>query len=73
MDESHLKFQADGLRSHRQRLGLSAKDYGRLIGVSGLTVYHWETGKTKPRRRQLPAIEAARAISKREILKRLAQ
>jgi DNA-binding XRE family transcriptional regulator len=66
-----LRFRADGLRTHRAKLGLSAKDYGRLIGVSGLTIYHWEDGKAKPRRRQLPAIAAVRGMGKREAEQRL--
>jgi DNA-binding XRE family transcriptional regulator len=66
-----LRFRADGLRTHRSKLGLSAKDYGRLVGVSGLTIYHWEDGKSKPRRRQLPAIAAVRGLGKREALKML--
>src|SRR4051812_31224722 len=61
-----LRFRADGMRTHRKKLGLSAKDYGALVGVSGLTIYHWETGKAKPRRRQLPAIAAVRGLGKRE-------
>ena len=69
----NLRFRVDGLRSHRERLGLSAKDYGKLIGVSGLTIYHWEAGKAKPRRRQLPAIAAVRGMGKREAVQRLAQ
>jgi DNA-binding XRE family transcriptional regulator len=66
-----LRFRRDGLKTHRAKLGLSAKDYGKLIGVSGLTVYHWEAGKAKPRRRQLPAIAAIRGLGKREVLARL--
>lgn len=65
----NLRFRVDGLKSHRGRLGLSAKDYGRLIGVSGLTIYHWEAGKAKPRRKQLPAIAAVRKMGRREALK----
>ena len=67
----NLRFRADGLRTHRARLGLSAKDYGKLVGVSGLTIYHWEAGKAKPRRRQLPAIAAVRGLGKREAAQRL--
>jgi DNA-binding transcriptional regulator YiaG len=66
-----LRFRSDGLRTHRAKLGLSAKDYGKLIGVSGLTVYHWEAGKAKPRRRQLAALAAVRGLGKREALRRL--
>ena len=51
--------------------GFSAKDYGKLMGVSGLTIYHWEAGKSKPRRSQLARIVAMRGIGKREALQRL--
>jgi DNA-binding XRE family transcriptional regulator len=67
----HLRFRKDGLKTHRAKLGLSARDYGKLVGVSGLTIYHWESGKAKPRRRQLPAIAALRGLGKREALARL--
>jgi DNA-binding transcriptional regulator YiaG len=68
----NARFRADGLRSHRARLGISAQDYGRLIGVSALTVYNWESGKAKPRKRQLAALQAVRAQGKRELMRRLA-
>jgi DNA-binding transcriptional regulator YiaG len=65
------RLRIDGLKAHRARLGLSAKDYGKLLGVSGLTVYHWESGQSKPRRSQLLAIVAVRGLGKREALQRL--
>ncbi len=65
------RLRIDGLKGHRSRLGLSAKDYGQLMGVSGLTIYNWEAGKSKPRRSQLPRIVAVRGIGKREALLRL--
>jgi hypothetical protein len=37
-----------------------------------LTIYHWEAGKSKPRKKQLPAIAAIRGLGKREALARLA-
>ena len=33
-DATKTRFVAKGLRAHRTRLGLSAEDYGRLVGVS---------------------------------------
>ena len=66
-----LRFRKDGLKTHRAKLGLSAKDYGALVGVTGLTIYHWESGVSKPRRKQLPAIAAVRKLGKREALARL--
>jgi DNA-binding transcriptional regulator YiaG len=66
-----IRFRADGLKSHRAKLGLSAKDYGRLVGVAGLTIYHWEGGKARPRKAQLAKLAAVRGLGKREALKRL--
>lgn len=71
-DETKLRFQAKGLATLRMRLGLSAYDLGRLVGVSGQSIYHWEAGKTAPRASQLPAIAAVRKLGKREALARLA-
>jgi len=44
-------------------LGLSAAQAGAMLGVSGQTIYHWESGKAKPRARQMPAIAAMRKLS----------
>lgn len=67
----NARLRIDGLKAHRNRLGLSAADYGTLLGVSSLTVYNWENGKSKPRRSQLPSIVAVRGIGKREAMQRL--
>lgn len=53
-------------KTQRDRLGLSAKDYGLLVGVSGLTIYNWEQGKSRPRQAQLASLAAVRGIGKRE-------
>lgn len=66
-----IRFRADGLRSHRQRLGISAEDYGKLVGVSGLSIYHWESGKVRPRRQQVARLASVRGLGKREAMKRL--
>lgn len=66
-----IRFRADGLKSHRQRLGISAEDYGRLVGASGLSVYHWESGKVRPRREQVAKLAGVRGLGKREAMKRL--
>lgn len=67
------RFVAKGLRSLRTRLGLSAADFGRLAGVSGQSIYLWETGKSTPRPAQQAKLAALRGIGKREALKRLAE
>ncbi len=65
------RFSARGLKTHREKVGLSAADYAMLVGVTGQTVYNWEQGKSKPRDEQLAALLAVRDLGKREALKRL--
>ena len=66
-----LRFTAKGLRSQRSRLGLSAANYAKLIGVTGQTVYSWERGTSRPRKQQIERIAALRSIGKKEALTRL--
>jgi DNA-binding transcriptional regulator YiaG len=68
-----VRYSSRSVRAQRQRLGLSAEDYGRLVGVSGLTIYNWEHEKARPRKAQLAALVAARGIGKREALTKLAE
>lgn len=67
------RWNRRGLAAHRKRLGLSAKEYGALIGVTAQTIYHWEGGAQRPRKRQLAAVVAVRGLGKRAALARLAQ
>lgn len=64
--ESHHRFSAKGLASQRKRLGLSAEALGKLVGVSGLSIYHWEGGKARPRAKHLPAIAALRRLGRKQ-------
>lgn len=66
------RFSAKGLVTLRQRLGLSAHDFGLLVGASGQSVYNWEAGNVRPRDKHLPAIAALRSIGKKEAAARLA-
>jgi len=68
-----LRFRVAGFAALRKKLGLSAAEMGRLIGVSAQSVYHWETGKTKPRASQLVAISAVRKMGKKEVAAKLGQ
>jgi len=70
-DAPKTRFVAKGLKSLRARMGLSAAEFGRLIGASGQSVYNWEAGKAVPRSSQQAAIVAVRGIGKREAAKRL--
>jgi len=67
------RWRAAGFAQHRKRLGLSAVDCGKLLGVSALTVYKWEGGQARPRAKYLPAISALRTLGKREAGARLAE
>lgn len=65
------RFSAKGLASHRQRLGLSADAYGKLVGASALSIYKWESGKAKPQARFASALIAIRSLGKKEVAKRI--
>lgn len=60
-----FRFSAKGLAGHRKRLGLSAADLGLLLGVSGQTIYNWESGKARPHRKFLPTLVALRTVGKK--------
>jgi DNA-binding transcriptional regulator YiaG len=66
-----VRFSARSIRAQRRRLGLSAEQYGKLVGVSGLTIYNWEHGKSRPRKAQFASFLAVRGIGKREAQARL--
>lgn len=67
---ARAQFSPDALKAHRERLELSADNYGRLIGVSGLSIYNWEKG-TRPRESSIAALMTIKGIGKREAAKRL--
>ena len=66
------QFSGEALKAHRERLGLSADNYGKLLGASGLLIYNWEQGKTRPRKSSVDAWTAIRRLGKREAAQRLA-
>jgi DNA-binding transcriptional regulator YiaG len=70
-DPATVRFTAKGVISQRRRLAIAAADYGKLIGVTGHTIYKWEHGSSRPRRAQLSALAAIRHLGKREALARL--
>jgi len=68
-----VRFTAKGLRSQRKRLELSAADFGKLVGVTGQSIYSWEREMSRPRKQQVARIAAIRHLGKREALARLEQ
>lgn len=67
------RFSAAKLAKHRASLALSAADYAKLLGVSQLSVFKWESGKARPRDRYLPLIAEVRKLGKREAAARLSR
>ena len=68
-----VRFVAKGLRSQRDRLGLSAEGLGKVLGVSAQSVYNWEGGKARPRQDQLAKLSQLRKVGKRQVMAFLAQ
>lgn len=68
---SRVRYSAKGLRTQRQRLGLSAADLATLLGVSQQTIYNWEAETTRPRGPQITAIAALRTLGKKAVATRL--
>ena len=60
-----------GLRAQRKRLGLSAADFGKLVGVSPQSIYNWEQEASRPREEQIAKLVALRALGKREARERV--
>ncbi len=65
------RFSSKSVRAQRKRLGLSQKDFGRLLGVSSQTVYNWENDEARPRDDAMAALVAVRKMGKREAEERL--
>ena len=66
-----LRFRPKGLASLRERLGISARECGLLLGVSGQSIYLWEAGRARPSGKHLASIAALRKAGKREVAARL--
>jgi DNA-binding transcriptional regulator YiaG len=71
MPSGSHRFSAKRLASHRRRLGLSAGDFGRLLGVTAQSIYNWEEGKARPRPTHMPAIAALRTLGRRRAVAHL--
>ncbi|WP_295978613.1 helix-turn-helix transcriptional regulator [uncultured Variovorax sp.] len=72
-DGPKRRFSAGRLAAHRTKLGISAASYGKLVGVSGQTIYHWEQGKARPRAAQLQSLAAVRGLGKQQVAERLGE
>ncbi|GAA4357025.1 hypothetical protein GCM10023165_50540 [Variovorax defluvii] len=70
-DDKPRRFSASRLAAQRAKLGLSAAAFGKLVGMSGATIYLWEQGKSRPNAEQLQKIAGIRALGKTAVLERL--
>ena len=61
------RFSGSGFAAQRRRLGLSASEMGKLLGVSDQSVYKWEAGKTYPLKAHFSAIAAMRKMNKAQV------
>lgn len=68
-----VRYSAVSVVAQRKRLGISAEAFGKLVGVTGHTIYKWEHGASRPRSAQLAAFAAVRRIGKTEANTRLEQ
>lgn len=66
------RFSASRLAAHRAKVGLSASAYGKLVGMSGATIYLWKQEKARPNAEQLQKLAAVRAPGRRALQDRLA-
>ena len=65
-DTVALRFSAKSVIAQRKRLGISANDFGKLVGVSAVTIYAWEQGRSRPRKTQIQALGLVRTFGKTE-------
>lgn len=72
-DETPRRFSAARLAAHRAKLELSAASYGKLVGMSGATIYLWEQGKSRPNPDQLKRLAVVRALSRRDALEQVVE
>jgi DNA-binding XRE family transcriptional regulator len=70
-EQPQVRFSPIWLKKHRAKLGLSAENYAKLVEVSPLSIYHWESGKTTPREQQKAKLAQVRSLGKREALRLL--
>lgn len=44
----NVDFSPDGIRAMREGLGMNQSEFADLLGVTRVTVWHWENGKQRP-------------------------
>ena len=70
-ESAKIRYSAKSVVAQRRSLGISAAEFGKLIGVTGATIYKWEHGTSRPRKAQLAAFAAVRSLGRSAALARL--
>jgi DNA-binding transcriptional regulator YiaG len=65
------KFSRQLVRQDRHRLQLSAAEYAELVGVAMITIYSWESGRSRPRQKELDLWLAVKGMPQAQAWKRL--
>jgi DNA-binding transcriptional regulator YiaG len=71
LPEKQTRFVSKGLKSLRVRLGLSAAELAKLLGVTGQSIYNWEQKKSTPRAAQLAQLAELRSLGKKSVRAKL--
>lgn len=61
-------FTAERLKAQRARLGFTQEQMAKLLEVSSLSIWKWESGGAVPRASRVPQILGRLALGKREAL-----
>ena len=72
-DSPGIRFSAAQLTAQRERLGLTASELARLLGVSYQSIRKWENKISTPRAAQLVSIATLDKMGKRLAQSRLAE
>lgn len=66
-------FSHEALIAKRQSLHLTQKEMARLLGVSAVSVYKWETGEVTPRAAQLERVREVLKLGVRAARRQIAE
>jgi len=66
-EDPQIRFSPQWVKAHRKKLGMSRRVYAKLVGVSAQSIFGWETGRTRPRRRALESWRRMRSMGKRDL------
>jgi len=62
---TQIRFSPAWVKQHRKKLKMSRRVYAKLVGVSAQSIFGWETGRTRPRRRALESWRRMRSMERR--------